>query len=308
MLGEAVSEEEIYRVYQALGNPQRRKIIYLLGSRGPLPFSELKKSLNISVGSLYYNLDQLRDLVFQGPDKRYALTSKGMAVYNLLRREDDILEPVTSSSSLPSWAWRVFSLIRQAFFPRELLSIFYAQRGVRVALSVIAVMLGVLVCSFTGTDVFLTYIRTGFKGTLSIPELSLYLHMDPMLLAALTFIATWLVLSLIPYAVVSALKWEWCWDKLVRFLEGSALSTLPLTVYVAVHNAVVSSGAVGYAVFLALGAFFALSWALMVGFIAACLSIVKRISGSRALIIMVVVAYLCLMAQQAIIVKWFVTP
>ena len=104
------------------------------------------------------------------------------------------------------------------------------------------------------------------------------------------------------------MKWEWGWDKLGRFLEGSALSMGPLIVYVASYSAALNVGLMGYAALLALGALFAASWALMVGSIAACLSIVKRVSTSRALIIMVVLAYICLVAQQAVIIKRFLAP
>lgn len=302
------SEEELYKVYQALGNPQRRKIIYLLGSRGPLSFSELKKSLNISVGALYYNIDQLGDLILQAPDKRYALTSKGMAVFNLMKSEEDLLEAVKTGSTIPSWAWSIYNGVRQLFFPREILSILYAKPKLGLITALAVMVIGVLVCSLTGTDVFLTYIRTGFKGSFAIPELNLYVRTDPRLFSAVTFIATWFIFSIIPYTVVSALKWEWDWNKLSRFLEGSAVSMLPAAIYVVIHSAVMSTGITGYATFASLGALFGILWALMIGSIAASLSIVKRISGSKALIIMVIVAYLCMTAQQALIVKWFATP
>jgi len=74
--------------------------------------------------------------------------------------------------------------------------------------------------------------------------------------------------------------------------------------YVVVNSAAVSAGLNGYALYVALGALFAILWAIMIGSIAASLSIVKRVSGPRALMIMVAVAYLCMASQQGLIVKW----
>lgn len=296
-------DEGLSQIYQALSNPHRRKIIQLLGSRGPLPFSELRRSLRISVGALYHNLDQLRPLVFQLSDKRYALTERGMAAYDLLKREMDFLEDSTSSPSIPHWARGLFSSVARLFFPKEFLASLYARPGPGLAAAAVSVIaLGALVCALTRTEVILTYVRHG-RGALSIPGLGA-LYADPALLSALTFIATWLTFSILPYAIVSLVKWNWGWARLARFMAGSAIGMLPAASYVLIYNAVVRSGASGYATYAALGAAFATLWAMMVGHIAASLSVAKRISSTRALAVMVVVAYLCMASQQGLLVKW----
>jgi len=302
---EGWDEDELPRLHQALSHPHRRKIIHLLGSRGPMSFSELKRSLGISIGALYYNLDQLSGLVAQASDKRYLLTEKGVAAYNFMRGEGDLLEEAGSRFSLPPQASRLFNAVRSLFFPRELLSSLYAGPSFKLKAAAAAVLaLGALACALTGTDVFLTYVRVGFKGRLILPELGIYLEADPRLLSASSFIATWLTLSLFPYAVASLLKWEWGWRKLASFLEGSAVGMLPALAYVVIYSAALRAGAQGYLAVAALGVVFAVLWAMMIGFIAASLSMAKRISASRALLIMVVVAYLCMASQQGILVKW----
>lgn len=299
-----LSEDELSRMYQALSNPHRRRIIELLGKRGPLSFSELRRSLNISIGALYHNLEQLGPLVFQLSDRRYALTDKGVAVYNLMRREADLLEDSGPAPRAPRWAEGLFGFVCRLFFPKDLLSSLYARLGPKMAAaSASALALGALVCALTRTEVILTYVRAS-RGVLSVPWLGLRLAIDPSVLSALTFISTWLALSIPSYVVVSAVKWSWDWAGMAKFMEGSALSTLPATAYVLIHNAATGAGATGYAAYASLGAAFALLWAMMIGSMAASLSIAKRISSVRALAVMVAVAYLCLASQQLLVLRW----
>ncbi|MEM4700259.1 MAG: helix-turn-helix domain-containing protein [Candidatus Nezhaarchaeales archaeon] len=296
-------EEGLSQIYQALSNPHRRRIIQLLGSRGPLPFSELKRSLRISVGALYHNLDQLKPLVFQLSDKRYALTERGMAAYDLLKRGADFLEDSASSPPMPPWARALLGLVSRLFLPKEPLASLYARPGPGLgAAAASALALGALACALTRTEVILTYVRHS-RGSLSIPWLG-PLCADPALLSALTFIATWLTFSILPYAIVSLLKWSWGWARLAKFMAGSALATLPAAAYVLIYNAVVRLGAGGYATYAALGAAFAILWAMMIGHIAAHLSVAKRVSSARALAVMVAVAYLCMASQHGLLVKW----
>ncbi|MCS7364999.1 MAG: winged helix-turn-helix domain-containing protein, partial [archaeon GB-1867-035] len=77
------SDEEITRMYQALGSSLRRRIIEFLGTRGKARVTEIKKALKVSTGSLYYNLELLRDLIDRDENKKYYLTEKGWIAYNL---------------------------------------------------------------------------------------------------------------------------------------------------------------------------------------------------------------------------------
>lgn len=83
--------DELVRIYRALGHPLRRDIIKYLGEHGKASFTELKRNLKVSVGTLYYNLDQLKDLVTQDPDKKYVLTKRGQVAYNLMKRDQEHL-------------------------------------------------------------------------------------------------------------------------------------------------------------------------------------------------------------------------
>src|SRR2546425_564375 len=79
-----ISESQITRIYAALGNPYRRKIVDLLKTRGRLGFKELHEGLGISVGALYHHLEMLEGVVGQDSDKKYVLTDQGRSAVKTL--------------------------------------------------------------------------------------------------------------------------------------------------------------------------------------------------------------------------------
>ena len=84
-------ESELSRFYSALGHPLRRKIIQVLGEEEKATFTRLKSALNVSTGTLYYNISLLADLINQSDDRSYALTSKGALAYHLLQESEEEL-------------------------------------------------------------------------------------------------------------------------------------------------------------------------------------------------------------------------
>ena len=63
--------------YNILRNPLRRRILELLYENGEMSASELRRELNISMGTLYYHLDVLNPLIMQTPTRRYCLSDVG---------------------------------------------------------------------------------------------------------------------------------------------------------------------------------------------------------------------------------------
>ena len=78
---------ELDDLYNILGNPHRRRIILFLGEVGEAGFTELRRHLGMSVGTLYYNLDNLRGLVVQKPNRKYTLSERGRRVYEIISKE-----------------------------------------------------------------------------------------------------------------------------------------------------------------------------------------------------------------------------
>jgi DNA-binding transcriptional ArsR family regulator len=68
-----------------LRDPARRKIIELLGEQGKIGFKELRSSLGLGVGTVYYHLDMLSDFISQDKSRKYALNDRGQLLYQSLK-------------------------------------------------------------------------------------------------------------------------------------------------------------------------------------------------------------------------------
>jgi len=77
--------DEASRYYTLLRDPARRKIIELLGEQGKIGFKELRSSLGLGVGTVYYHLDMLSDFIAQDKSRKYALNDRGQFLYRSLR-------------------------------------------------------------------------------------------------------------------------------------------------------------------------------------------------------------------------------
>ncbi|TXT59281.1 MAG: conserved membrane protein of unknown function [Promethearchaeota archaeon] len=80
--------------YYALGHDLRRKILKIIGKNEYTSFTELKKKLKVSTGTIYHHLDTLEKLVTQKKNKKYYLTDLGQYAY------DSLLENTKSFSNL----------------------------------------------------------------------------------------------------------------------------------------------------------------------------------------------------------------
>lgn len=86
---EETFEEEI--LYLALGHEIRRHIIKIIGNLGFAGFSDLKKSLQVSTGTIYHHLDVLSKLIVQDEKKKYHLSPLGMHGYSILQKNIDTI-------------------------------------------------------------------------------------------------------------------------------------------------------------------------------------------------------------------------
>ena len=77
--------EDLSRYYTLLRDPARRKIIEILGTQEKMGFKELKETLNLGVGTVYYHLDMLSDFVVQDKQRKYKLNDRGQALFRVLK-------------------------------------------------------------------------------------------------------------------------------------------------------------------------------------------------------------------------------
>lgn len=100
--------EDLSRYYTLLRDPARRKIIEILGTQEKIGFKELKETLGLGVGTVYYHLDMLSDFVVQDKQRKYRLNDRGQALYRVLKEGNvpatlEISE--TFSHRLARWAF-----------------------------------------------------------------------------------------------------------------------------------------------------------------------------------------------------------
>ena len=210
-----ISESDLFKIYQALGNPHRRKIIMLLGENPDgLAFSELKRELNLSVGTLYYNLDQLGDLVHQKSDKRYALTEKGFIAYKMLKSDIEKIKNEGATSGLSG----LTDTLRGVFFPRWFFTFLESKKNLTPIAAFIVLLVGGFACGYNGIVLNVTWIAYS-----SIPAL-----------CSLSFIWSWLVIAIISFLAIPPNTSEKL-KRLPRYLAEVGLAMFPLAIFVVIE-------------------------------------------------------------------------
>lgn len=135
-----LEDEEVGIIYSILGNPHRRKIIMYLGERGKASFTDLKKFLGASVGTLYYNLDNLKNLIEQDEDKKYMLNNKGLRIYEIISKETKRIEEMYKESGLLTRIYK--KTLAKVLTPINLFTFMYRNTLVAFIWSALALIIG----------------------------------------------------------------------------------------------------------------------------------------------------------------------
>lgn len=259
-----ISESDLFKIYQALGNPHRRRIIMLLGENPDgLAFSELKRELNLSVGTLYYNLDQLGDLVHQKSDKRYALTEKGFIAYKMLKSD---IERIKNGGAISGVAGLTDALHR-VFFPRWFFTFLESRRSLTPIIAFIVLLVGAFACGYNGIVLNVTWIAYSSLSTL----------------CSLSFIWSWLVMAIISFFAIPPNTAEKL-KKLPRYLAEVGLAMFPLAIFVVIEpilRVTVIAKVVAQVVL----------WLLALMLISSALSHVTRCRGETAFLVTALVMF-----------------
>ena len=140
---EDLTEEELYKIYSILASQIKRNIIKFIGTKGKAGATEIRKELKISVGALYYNLDDLIGFVTQDQDKKYKLTEKGKVVFNLLVNERERISDLIGSSSHP-YIDKIKSIVYALFTPLALFVRICRDFKLVLPLSIVVMLVGLL--------------------------------------------------------------------------------------------------------------------------------------------------------------------
>ncbi|MDH5771480.1 MAG: helix-turn-helix domain-containing protein [Candidatus Bathyarchaeota archaeon] len=79
-------------IYAALSHPLRKRIIDKIRESGRAGFKDLKEELQVSVGTLYYHIESLGDLITQDSERKYILTDKGAMALKMFESDEERLE------------------------------------------------------------------------------------------------------------------------------------------------------------------------------------------------------------------------
>lgn len=115
-----INNDKTSKVYSALGHPIRKKIVEILGEKQHVGFKDLKDAVNVSVGTLYFHLEALDDLIAQDENRKYVLTDKGKLALKLLGSVDEQLE-VSEGTIKKEKSSTASSLVKSIIFGRPLL-------------------------------------------------------------------------------------------------------------------------------------------------------------------------------------------
>ena len=88
-----------------LGHPARKRIVELVGAKEKMSLTELRTETGLPVGTIYYHLDVLKDLVVQDNERKYLLSKQGRRVFTLLITKEGLKVRNTFRPTrfLPGW-------------------------------------------------------------------------------------------------------------------------------------------------------------------------------------------------------------
>ncbi|TFF87310.1 MAG: ArsR family transcriptional regulator [Promethearchaeota archaeon] len=143
-------KEEVF--YYALGHNLRREIIKIIGENDYSSFTQLKKILKVSTGTIYHHLDTLSNLIEQKEDKKYYLTEIGQYAYeSLIDSEKNIGSPVIFQFKNKYLArfFNFYSEFIQASEKKDIIKI--------IIISSIILFLGIIFNGLNGYNSFLLF-------------------------------------------------------------------------------------------------------------------------------------------------------
>ena len=267
-----MAESEISRFYTVLGHPLRRTIISVIGETGSASFTDLKEKLDVSVGTLYYNIDLMEGLVDQDENKRYVLTHRGKIAYRLLVESEEKLVSLGVEAQ-PRRGW--FRFLVKALTLRGLFSFLYESPKLSLPSAVIILAYGM----------WITYQAQLY------PLLFLYTeHLAlPRSFSPLLFLAGWIAVNfvgnLVPFILYSRPK-----DGLGCLLIGSCYSFLPSLVFPTIW---------GLLKFLHIGMslivvqlFMLVSMGYSLSLLTTAVSVAKGLKTEKAVVVSMIVLYL----------------
>ncbi|MHA1727430.1 MAG: hypothetical protein ACTSWY_01705 [Promethearchaeota archaeon] len=140
------------KFYNALDHEIRREILRMMGKNGCGTFTQFKKRIKVSTGTIYHHLNILRDLISQNKNREYILTTLGIHAYNFLIQNYDSFEStnITEQRIISERLKRFISFIPIALFEKIKLNplIGWIISGIIWIFSFLLIVMGAINSSF----------------------------------------------------------------------------------------------------------------------------------------------------------------
>jgi len=273
-------------IFSILGNPTKRNIIFFLGERGVASFTEMRKTLKISVGNLYYNLDGLKNFVTKDEKRRYMLTEEGRMLYEILKEETSRINHVTQPKST---IYVVFNRVfKPILLPEGLFISIYGNKIASIIILLGVFALASLSAIYGKIDLFLLecseHPLTSRRVIIQGVELPVELWLT------LRILLSWVLITLILEGLcqVTGLR-----RFKPEFFVATLIALVPILIYPLIYHVLSpESSPLGGDLYLFLLILFRFLQVVTLGFLTAALTIFKGMSKERAFIIVFVLFYL----------------
>ncbi len=192
---------------RVVSKPNRAAIVLSVGEKGEVSFKELKATLNLGVGTLYYHLDGLNGVVTQTKTRQYVLTDLGKNVYEAMRKMDLVAKPVPRRR-FP----RASNVVREVLFFES-----HMERLSFDSMSSVSLTIGILfaagaLASLTRVEAAMFFIRSISAS----PDFAFFM-----------LFFSWFLLFILG-GILVAFLWK-SRPNLLGLATGSALSLIPMT-------------------------------------------------------------------------------
>ncbi len=271
-----LGNDEVNIIYSILGNPHRRKIIMYLGERGKASFTDLKKFLGVSVGTLYYNLDNLKSLIEQDEDKKYMLNEKGLKIYEIISKETKRIEEMYKESGFLTRIYK--RTLAKVLTPINFFTFMYRNTLVAFVWSVLALIIGLSGTTLANLSLILFDYKIDAQGSV------------PYITQAAMLIISWLVI-----VAVSEILSRILGSRVSRpeFIAAVLVAMLPVLIYPYFYLTATYFGVLyEWGTVIGLNLVLRILQVISICFLTTAISVFKGLSMERAFIISFIIFYI----------------
>lgn len=263
--------------YSALSHEIRRKMLKIIGEQGYSSFTNFKKILGTSTGTIYHHLEVLKDLIFQEKNKKYYLTTLGGHAYKFLDQNIDSIEStkITEKDIKSPFLRGVLSFTPKKMFlgnPRENI--------LTIVISISIMIMGAILTGFSELGTFLLF----FQEEMDLP---IFLESFSQIIFGFMFVLNYF--ALFGLAELFSYLFYKKKENSFKIFLNFGLIYLPILIYLVIHYILLILN-LNYLTFLdnIILIFFQI-WALWL--LTYNLSVNKYLKIERALIISLVIHY-----------------